>query len=74
MEGETLLYHKDTKKFCRLNATAAFLWQCLEQPRSVEELAAALCEEFDGVEHDRARRDVRAALDELVELSVVVKT
>ncbi len=74
MEGETLLYHKETKKFCRLNATAAFLWQCLEQPRSVEDLVAAVCYEFEGVEPDRARHDVLAAVDEMVELSVVAKS
>jgi hypothetical protein len=74
MEGEALLYHKDTKKFCRLNATAAFLWQCLEQPRSVEDLVAAVCDEFEGVERDRARHDVQAAVDEMVHFSVVAKT
>ena len=74
MEGETLLYHKDTKKFCRLNSTAAYVWECLEQPRTVDDLAAAICEEFDGVERDVARQDAQAAVDELVELSIRVRT
>ncbi len=74
MEGETLLYHKDTKKFCRLNSTAAYVWECLEQPRSVDDLATAICETFEGVERDRARQDAQAAVDELVELSILVKT
>jgi len=71
MEGETLLYHPSTKKFCRLNETAAFLWDRLAEPRSLEELAGDLCAEFAGVELDQARKDVRVAVEELVGVSIV---
>ncbi len=74
MEGETLLYHKDTKKFCRLDGTAAFMWERLEQPRSVAELATDISEAYDGVEFDQAQADVQAAVEELVQLSIVDKT
>ena len=68
------MYHKDTKKFCRLNSTAAYVWECLEQPRTVDDLAAAICEEFDGVERDLARQHAQATVDELLELAVLAKT
>lgn len=73
MEGETLLYNTETRKFCRLNETAAFLWERLAEPRSLEQLASDLCAEFAGVELQQARRDVQGALEELVGLSVVVQ-
>lgn len=71
MEGETLLYHSSTRKFCRLNATAAFLWERLAEPMTVEQLAAELCTAFDGVEIDRARQDAQGAVDELQALSII---
>lgn len=73
MEGETLLYHKDSRKFCRLNGTAAFMWECLEQARSVDELARDICDAYDGVEMDRAQSDVRAVIDELLGLAIIVE-
>ncbi len=73
MEGETLLYNTETKKFCRLNPTAAFLWERLLEPRSLEQLAADVCAEFSGVEMEQARTDVQGALEELVGLSIVVQ-
>lgn len=71
MEGETLLYHPDTKKFCRLNETAAFLWERLEQPQSVDQLAADVSAGWDGVGLEQARVDVQGAIAELVGLSIV---
>jgi hypothetical protein len=73
MEGETLLYHKDTKKFCRLNGTAALMWECLEQARSVDALARDICDAYDGVEMDRARSDVQAVIDELLGLAIILE-
>jgi len=71
MEGETLLYHPDTKKFCRLNETAAFLWERLAEPRSLEELAVEVRDAFDGVDLEQAREDVRNAVEELAGISIV---
>lgn len=72
MQGETILYHADTNRFCTLNGTAAFLWARLERDQTVEELAAALCERYDGVEAPTARRDVQAALQEFSAQQLVV--
>ena len=71
MQDETVLFNPATKKFCVLNETAAHLWMLLEQPRAEAELAAGLCDEFDGVDPGVAARDVRATLNQLVDLGVV---
>ena len=72
MQGETILFHPDTNKFCTLNGTATFLWTRLERDHTVDELAAALCEQYDGVEAATARRDVQAALQEFAAQQLVV--
>ena len=43
--------------YIQMNETAVFIWEKLEKPSTVEELAAAIEEEFD-VAHDEAVADV----------------
>ena len=76
MKGETILYNPDNNKFCVLNLTAAFIWQSLGQPRTAEEVAAALVEKFHSIDLERAQQDVVHALDEMhtVECIVVKQT
>jgi uncharacterized lipoprotein YajG len=54
-----------------LNETAAFIWDQLEEARTADEIAARLCESFDGVDGTEAERDVRSTLDQLVEQEMV---
>jgi hypothetical protein len=72
MQGETILFNTATNAFCVLNASAAVVWNGLETPSSPDLLAARLCESFDGVTVEQARRDVEAALKEFSALSLVV--
>lgn len=73
MQGETVIYNPTTGTFCVLNATAAFIWEQLEEARTAEEIAARLCERFDGVNGTEAERDVRSALDQLLEQEMVAR-
>lgn len=65
MKDETVLFNPANKKFCVLNATAALIWNILEQPRTVHEIVTVVCERFDAVDSSRVEQDVRQALDEL---------
>lgn len=65
MKDETVLFNPANKKFCVLNATAALIWNILDEPRTVQEIVAAVCERFDTVDSSRVEQDVRRALDEL---------
>jgi hypothetical protein len=56
---ETVLLDLEDKVAVRLNQTGAWLWERLEQPRTVSELADGLAAEF-GIERDRALDDVGA--------------
>lgn len=71
MQGETVVYNPATRRFCVLNATAAFIWELLKDARTPEEIAARVCEEFDGVAPADAERDVRDALEQLMEHEMV---
>lgn len=71
LQGDAILYHPESKRFFMLNATAAWVWDRLDQPARTEDLAAGLCDAFQGVEVGAARRDVQETLEQLVEMSLV---
>jgi hypothetical protein len=47
------------------------LWDQLQDLQTVEQMSASLCRQFAAVDAPRAERDVRAALEQLRELSFV---
>ena len=55
-----------------LNRTAAFLWNLLDQERTVGDLADCLCARFE-VAPDRARSDVAACCQELMSFGAIEK-
>ena len=71
MQGEAILFNPVSNKFCLLNGTAAFVWEHLEKPATVEQLSAELCKHFDGAEPARVEQDVREALVYFTELALV---
>jgi hypothetical protein len=56
--------------FYVLNPTAELLWNMLDSPRTADELAQHLTEEYE-VDLARARIDVRAFLDDLQESGAI---
>ena len=47
-----------------MNSVAAFLWECLQEERTEEEIKAKVLEEYE-VDEATAERDVRGFLDAL---------
>jgi len=47
-----------------LNDTARYVWDLLEQGRSMEEMATAVTERFD-VDYEQARVDIQTFLDSI---------
>lgn len=69
---ELMLFHPQLNKFCVLNRTASFLWTSMAQPCTAEQLAHAMCQGFAGVTFADAQRDVRAALELMSSLDLVM--
>lgn len=65
LEGEAVLLHLGTRRYFRLNETAAAVWALLEEGvGEPEALAARLCDRFE-VERDLAGSEVARLLEEL---------
>jgi hypothetical protein len=61
---ETVLLDIEAETAVRLNATGAWIWDQLEQPRRVDELARGLAERFS-IDQTRALADVVAFAREM---------
>jgi PqqD family protein of HPr-rel-A system len=65
MDEDAIVVDPRTREVHLLNETAARIWELLETPSSVDELAAALAEEYEGPSPEALRREVEVFLDDL---------
>jgi hypothetical protein len=72
LEGEAVILHMDTKRYYRLNDTAAVIWKALERGESIPGIVAALRKEFD-VAGDVATHEAERVVAELVELGLLTR-
>jgi len=73
LEDEMILLEPDSSQFCTLNRTAAAIWTLVAEPATVEEIAAGVCDQFDGADEADVRRDVEEALQQMVALQFITR-
>jgi len=73
LEDEMILLEPDSSQFCTLNRTAAAIWTLVAEPATVEEIAAGVCDQFDGADAADVRRDVEEALQQMVTLQFITR-
>lgn len=69
--GDLVVLDPAADRYVRLNATAATLWEAIEQPTSVSELAQILAQRF-AVADERALADAKTLVQELAERELLV--
>jgi len=72
--GETLLVPirarvGDMASIYSFNGTGSSIWQMLETPKTVDELVAAVAQEYDA-EQERVEKDVREFLGEMLSVGL----
>jgi PqqD family protein of HPr-rel-A system len=72
LQQELMLFNAATKKFCVLNATAAHIWERLDEPRTADELVVSLREQF-AANGQAIEQDVEAVLAQLESLDLVTR-
>jgi hypothetical protein len=68
--NETVMLDTEAGKYFGLNEVGTYLWGLLEQPRSIPELYAAVCAEFD-VAAAACEADVSTFLRSLMDSGLV---
>jgi hypothetical protein len=71
LDEETLVVDPSRREVHLLNETATRVWQLCASPRSIDELVAALAEEYDAPADD-LRRGVTELLESLRDKSLLV--
>ena len=67
---DTVVLHLEAEEYFQLNEVGSRIWELLETPRTVEELATQLHKEFE-VSPQQLRTDLVAFLQRLLELDLV---
>jgi hypothetical protein len=67
MEDGIVMLDPEADRYLRLNATGRLIWEALEEPATVADLARVL-NERSGVPTDRAEADAIAFVEGLIEL------
>jgi hypothetical protein len=73
LEDEIILLEPESSQFCTLNRTAAAIWTLVAEPATVEEIAAGVCNQFEGATEADVRRDVEEALQQMVAQQFVTR-
>ena len=60
-----------SQQIIRLNETAADIWHGIEEGKSIQEIAAELVKNYDGVDEASALENVRNTVGKLVDAGIV---
>ncbi len=73
--GENLLVpvNECTKKVFTLNKVGVLVWDLIETPRTANELADALVEQYS-IAHETALQDMQVYLSDMVRLKLVIES
>ena len=71
-DGELIVLDKASGKVHQLNSSASFVWSCLSDGLTIDEIALALSEACD-IEPETALSDVQATLAQFEGLALVVE-
>jgi len=70
MAGETVVLDMKSGMYYGMGAVAALIWSILDEPRSLEEIQAAVLAEYD-IDQESCERDVAAFVDALKSAGLV---
>ena len=70
MAGETVVLDMTSGMYYGMGAVAALIWSILDEPRSLEEIQAAVLAEYD-IDQESCERDVIAFVDALKSAGLV---
>jgi hypothetical protein len=65
MDGDVVMMSIERGEYFGIGGVGTRLWELVEEPRSVDDLCAAICREYE-VDEGTCRRDVSAFVEELL--------
>jgi hypothetical protein len=71
VDGEALIVLADSGQVNVLNRVGTRMWELIDGTRSVQQIADAVCAEFE-VTEDQAQRDIEEFVQELIGINAIV--
>jgi hypothetical protein len=68
--GGFVMFNPNNRRYYDFDALAAYVWQFIQQPRTLSEIRDAIVEKF-GFEPDYSERDVRLLLEQMEEEGLI---
>jgi hypothetical protein len=65
MSGETVMLSMERGMYYGMQTVATFIWDLIEQPRTIAEVSDAVVAHFDGAERQQCQQDVLAFVNDL---------
>lgn len=72
LDGETVMMDIDKGSYFALTGSGGFIWDALENPVTLDEIAAQVREKFDASGHDSVEAAVAEFVEELLNNGLVV--
>lgn len=70
IDGEIVLLEPGSGNYYGLNAVAACVWELLDEPQTLDELVAHVCDRYE-VPREQCVRDIQALLGDLSDQNLV---
>jgi len=64
-DGEQVMFSMERGMYYGMQTVATFIWNLLEQPRTIAEVADAVTAHFEGAEREQCQQDVLAFVTDL---------
>jgi len=72
LDEEAILFNPAANRFVVMNSTGGFIWNLLEEARSADHLARAVCDHFAQVSLPDAMRDVENILAQMESQNLII--
>lgn len=71
VDGEALIVLADSGQVNVLNPVGTRMWELMDGTKNVQQIADAICEEFD-VTEDEAKRDLEEFVQQLIQANAIL--
>jgi len=71
VDGELVMMNIEDGSYASLNETGKYIWNILEEPKSIEEILPSILDEYD-IDPSTAKTEIESFLLKLVEQNILV--
>lgn len=67
---EVVILSMEDETYYGLNPVAAFIWNLIQEPKTMDEIKRAICEEYD-IEEETCNKDLKEIISDLINKGLI---